>query len=259
MTATRKCVGILQARVSSTRLPGKVLMDLVGRPMLMRQIERIRRARRLDALVLATSTDPSDDALADLAENGGIDLYRGSLSDVLARYVGAAREAGADIVVRLTGDCPLADPDVIDALVARHVAVGADVTTNTVEATFPDGLDAEVVEFSALAAAAAEAQLKFEREHVTQFFYRRPERFKIEHLKQAQDLSALRWTVDNPSDFEFVATVYGVLYETNPSFTTRDVLALLAARPEIGRLNQGIMRNEGLALSIAREPGFGAN
>jgi spore coat polysaccharide biosynthesis protein SpsF len=253
MTSLAKCFGILQARVSSSRLPGKVLADIVGKPMVLRQIERIARARRLAGIVLATSTDPSDDPLADAVSAAGVALYRGSLEDVLGRFVGAARSVGAETVVRLTGDCPLADPELIDAIVERHCQTGADITTNSVEATFPDGLDAEVVGFEQLAAAEREATLTLEREHVTQFFYRRSSRFRIEHYKQSPDLSDMRWTVDRPSDLLFARTVYEALYPGHPAFGTRDVLALLAERPEIGRLNAGIVRNEGLAKSAAQK------
>jgi spore coat polysaccharide biosynthesis protein SpsF len=219
----------------------------LGKPMIIRQIERLSRSRSLAEIVLATSSDPSDDLLANVVAAAGFRVYRGSLEDVLARYVGAGRSVGAETVVRLTGDCPLADPDLVDAIVERHFEKDADVTSNSVEATFPDGLDVEVVRFEALVAAEREARLPVEREHVTQFFYHRPERFRIEHFKQEHDHSGMRWTVDHPADYIFVKSVYEALYPKNPNFGTSDILTLLAARPELGSVNATLLRNEALA------------
>lgn len=248
-----KVLGVLQARVSSSRLPGKVLRPLFGQPMIARQVERIRRARALDALVLATSTDPSDDALAAWAAGAGVPLYRGALDDVLDRFVSAARPFSPAHVVRLTGDCPLADPAVIDAVVAHHLASGADYTSNTIAPTWPDGLDVEVMTMAALEAAALEATALFQREHVTQFIVRQPQRFRLENLRADNDLSALRWTVDEPADFELVEAVYAALYPANPAFGTADILAFLQHNPQWITHNTQHGRNEGLAKSIARE------
>lgn len=246
-------IGILQARVSSTRLPGKVLRPLLGEPMIARQVERLRRARMLEALVLATSTDPSDDALARWADAAGVPVYRGSLDDVLDRFVCAARPYAPLHVVRLTGDCPLADPAVIDLVVARHLESGADYTSNTIEPTWPDGLDVEAMTMAALEAAAREATARFQREHVTQFILRQPERFRLENVRAEHDLSGLRWTVDEPADFELVETIYAALYPSNPAFGTADILAFLQHNPQWMTYNTRHARNEGLARSLARE------
>lgn len=246
-------LGVLQARVSSSRLPGKVLRPLLGQPMIARQIERLHRARTLDALVLATSTDPSDDALARWAEDAGVPVYRGSLDDVLDRFVSAARPYAPRHVARLTGDCPLADPAVIDAVVARHLQSGADYTSNTIEPTWPDGLDVEVMTMAALETAAREAAAQFQREHVTQFIVRQPGRFRLENVRGDNDLSALRWTVDEPADFELVEAIYAALYPSNPAFGTADILAFLQHNPQWMTHNTRHARNEGLARSIARE------
>jgi spore coat polysaccharide biosynthesis protein SpsF len=227
---------ILQARTSSTRLPGKVLRDLVGAPMLERQIERVLRAKSLGRLVVATSTDPSDDAVAGLCDRLGVACHRGPLDDVLARFAGALKAYGpTDHVVRLTGDCPLADPDVIDATVARHIETGADYTSNTLVLTVPKGQDVEVMKAEHLAAAAREATDPYEREHVTPFLYRHPERFKLANLERHPPLPDLRWTVDTPEDFAFVERVYRSLYPANPAFTSADILQLTAADPPRGR------------------------
>lgn len=245
-------VGVLQARCTSRRLPGKVLADLVGRPMILRQVERLARARRLDRLVVATTTDPTDDELAALCEREGLACHRGSLDDVLDRVLQAA--VGAEHVVRLTADCPLADPDVVDRVIAAHLEGGFDHTSNALRRTFPDGLDVEVVRHAALATAAQEATLPSQREHVTPFLYDHPERFAIGHVVDAVDRSALRWTVDEPVDLEFVRSVYAELHPADPAFTTEDVLALLARRPELGRANAHIPTNEGYDRSLAADP-----
>lgn len=229
-------LAILQARMSSRRLPGKVLMPILGRPMIGRQLDRLRRSRRIDKLVVATSTDAGDDVVADFAKSEGCAFYRGSLDDVLGRFAGAMEAGGpADHVVRLTGDCPLADWQIIDAAIELKLETNADIAGNAVFRTFPDGLDVEVLSASALRAAAAEATDPFEREHVTQFIYRRPTRFRIAHLAQPDDLNELRWTVDTPDDFTFATTVYEALLPMKPYFIQSDVLKLLEERPELVR------------------------
>jgi spore coat polysaccharide biosynthesis protein SpsF len=247
-------LGILQARVSSARLPGKVLRPLLGKAMIARQLERLRRARRMDRLVLATSAEPSDDALASLCADEGIDCFRGSLDDVLDRFYRAAQPHHPDAIVRLTGDCPLADPTLIDQLVSFFLDGSYDYASNCLEPTFPDGLDAEILRMSCLERAWAQATLPSEREHVTAFIHQRPDAFRLGSLTGARDLSALRWTVDEPADFELVTTIYEALYPGNPEFTTDDVLALLARRSELVSLNAGIARNEGYRLSLRRDP-----
>jgi spore coat polysaccharide biosynthesis protein SpsF len=224
--------------MSSTRLPGKVMADLVGAPMIGRQIERLRRARRIDRVVLATSVDASDDPLAAHVAGLGVGVHRGSLDDVLGRYVGALQAFGpADHVVRLTGDCPLADPEVIDATLALHLEQGTDYAANTpAHRTFPKGLDVEVVRAERLLQAGRESSDPYEREHVTPFFYRHPERFPQAFFSQAAEEGELRWTVDRPDDLEFVRAVYEALYPTKPDFTSDDVRAFLRGRPDLATL-----------------------
>lgn len=246
-------LAILQARVSSSRLPGKVLKPLLGQPMILRQIQRIQRAHLIDRLVLATSVDPSDDPLAELVQCHDIPVHRGPLDDVLARFMGAAQPHRPDWVVRLTGDCPLTDPEVIDQVIEETLAAGADYGSNTMAPTYPDGLDVEVVRYGVLATIAEEPRTTAEREHVTLAIHRRPERFKLHSITRSPDLSHFRWTVDNPEDFELVQRVYESLYPANPDFTTADVLALLACHPEWLDLNAGLIRNEGLAKALKQE------
>lgn len=218
---------ILQARMTSTRLPGKVLRPLLGEPMMARQIERLRRSRRLGDLCVATSTDASDAVVAAAAAQLGCLTHRGPLADVLARYAGALQAHGpADHVVRVTADCPLTDWRVVDQVIDLHLSSGADYTSNTVERTYPKGLDVEIVKAPLLLEAAAEGHDPYEREHVTPFFYRRPERFRLAQLTQAVDQNLWRWTVDTPADFAFTASVYEALYRDKPDFLSEDIAAL---------------------------------
>lgn len=246
-------LAILQARVSSSRLPGKVLRPILGEPMLFRQIERIRRARLIERLVVATSVDASDDPLAEMCRERGIDCFRGSLADVLDRFFRAAGRYAPEHVVRLTGDCPLADPAVIDATIGLHLSGGYDYTSNALEPTFPDGLDVEVMRFACLEQAWREATLPSQREHVTPFLYRHPERFRLGVLKNGTDLSGLRWTVDEPADFEFVTRVYEALYPADQAFTSDDILGLLQKHRDYQEINRSIGRNEGYRLSLAKD------
>jgi spore coat polysaccharide biosynthesis protein SpsF len=224
--------------MSSSRLPGKVLADLAGAPMILRQIERLNRARRLGTIVVATSDQASDDVLATCLEAAGVAVFRGPLDDVLARFIGAMDAFGATgTVVRLTADCPLADPVVIDETLALHAASGADYTSNTPpRRSFPKGLDVEVFEAEALRIAAGETTDPYDREHVTPFLYRRPDRFRIAGLEQAPDEGEVRWTVDRPDDLDFVRAVYADLYAANPAFTSDDVRAFVRGRPDLVRL-----------------------
>jgi spore coat polysaccharide biosynthesis protein SpsF len=245
-----KILGVLQARFSSSRLPGKVLSPLAGQPMLLRQIQRVRRANLLHEIVVATSTLAEDDPIADLCDANRIACFRGSLSNVLDRVTQTARAHSADWVVRLTGDCPLIDPDVIDAVIAQAVGNPCDYASNAICPTFPDGLDVEVLTMEALETAWREATLLSEREHVTPFIHKQPSRFRILHYKHDKDLSTMRWTVDEPEDMEFVRAIFDRLHTQNPDFGMSDVLDLLAREPHLSLLNGRFSRNEGYAKSL---------
>ena len=203
--------------------------------MIGRQIERLARARRIDRLVVATSVEPGDDPLAAYVEGLGLGVHRGSLPDVLGRFAGALEVFGpADHVVRLTADCPLIDPEVVDRLVETHLHSGADYTTNAgVGRSFPVGLDCEIVRAPVLLEAAREAADPYEREHVTPFIHRRPERYRLARLHSPLDEGRVRWTVDRPDDFDFVQEVYAALHPGNPAFTSDQVRAFVRSRPEL--------------------------
>ncbi len=227
-------LAILQARLSSTRLPGKVLLPLAGAPMLLRQIERVARARRIDHIVVATSVEPSDDRLAETVEAAGLAVHRGPLADVLARFVGALEAWPADHVVRLTGDCPLIDPGVIDKTIDLHLAEAADYTHNRYDPSgYPKGQDVEVISADALRRSAREDHSPEAREHVTWAVRNAPSRYRIARLDPPVDEGEVRWTVDTPDDYEFVRQVYDGLYLANAAFSSDDVRALVRARPEL--------------------------
>ena len=224
-------LAILQARLSSTRLPGKVLRPILGVPMLGRQIERLRRAKRLSRLVVATSTGADDDAIATYCETLGVDCFRGPLDDVLARFLGAIAAFGpAETFVRLTADCPLTDPDLIDQVIESHRETGAQYSYVHQRWSFPKGLDVEVCQTAVLREIDGEAKGS-DREHVTAFIYARPERFTLNAINRDPPLR-YRWTVDTPEDFAFVTAVYEGLFPANPSFGTDDILAWQARHPE---------------------------
>lgn len=228
-------LAVVQARLSSSRLPGKVLRPLLGEPMILRQIERVRRSQRIDELVVATSIDRSDDELADFLERHGVVVRRGSLHDVLSRFILVDKEFSPNTLVRLTGDNPLADPEVIDAVISAHMASDADYTSNSLTRTFPYGLDVECVCPDALRMLASWDTSPYEREHVTQGLYGRKGAFRTKNVTQESDVSSLRWSVDYPEDFIFVEKVYLELHADNPDFRQRDILDLIQRQPELRR------------------------
>jgi spore coat polysaccharide biosynthesis protein SpsF len=246
MSPAPTVLAILQARTTSSRLPGKVLKPILGVPMLARQIERVRRSLEIDHLVIATSDQSSDDSVRELCDKQAVTCFRGSLNDVLDRFYQAAKPYAPQYVVRLTGDCPLADPELIDEAIRMCRNGGFDYVTNALNDGYPHGLDVEVLRFECLQQAQQEAPLPYQREHVTPFINRQPERFNIGHLRSATDLSKLRLTVDEPADFELITLIYEALYPLNPGFRTADVLALLDAHPDWKSINAHCKRVDGV-------------
>lgn len=234
-------VVIVQARMTSTRLPGKTLMDLAGKPMLARQLERLERCRAADAIVVACTERKEDDPIAALAKAEGVACFRGSEDDVLSRYAGAAREAKADVIGRVTADCPLIDPEVVDRVLSA--VDGVDYASNVLKRTYPRGLDAEALTREALERIDELARSKPAREHVTYFLLKeKPELFKTRSVEDDEDNSDLRWTVDTADDLKMVRTVYDGLGGTFASY--RDTLAYVRAHPEIAKLNAGVAQKE---------------
>ena len=228
-------LAILQARMTSTRLPGKVMLPLAGAPMIQRQIERVQEAANIDELIVATSDQASDDPLAAFLEGRSVAVYRGPLEDVQQRFVGAAAEFPAAAIVRLTADCPLADAGVIDDTIDLFLDAGADYVSNTPpRRTFPKGLDIEVFTAAALRRAAV-APTPEAREHVTWDMCRQPDRYVQAFHSQDADEGEVRWTVDRPDDYEFVSAVYDGLHRRNPQFGSDDIRAFVRARPKLAR------------------------
>ena len=222
-------------------------------------IERLSRTKTLNKLVVATGNDTEDDAIKALCDEIGIDCFRGSPDDVLDRCYRCAQAYEPAHIARLTGDCPLADPDIIDRVVRLHIEGNYDYTSNILPPTWPDGMDVEVMRFACLAEAHAEAELPSEREHVTPFIRNRPERYRLGNLNNDIDLSAHRLTVDEPEDFEKIRRIYETLYLQNPNFSINDVLAFLDDNNKLSELNAHIERNEGMSRSERKDRGLDRN
>ena len=240
-----RTVAIIQARTGSTRLPAKVLKHLAGKTVLEHVIVRVRAAAFVDEVIIATTTSPTDDPIVALAEACGVRWSRGSESDVLSRYFYAAQEAKADVVVRITSDCPLLDPALLDDLIGRFLDAiqegrGVDYLSNTLERTFPRGLDAEIFSFEALEKAHREAKRPHEREHVTPYVHQQPDLFTLVGVRNEVDLSHHRWTLDTSEDFAFIQAVYKALHREDALFTTQQILKLLDERPALPKINAHI-------------------
>jgi spore coat polysaccharide biosynthesis protein SpsF len=234
-----KIVGIIQARMGSTRLPGKVLLPLAGEPMLARCVHRLLHARTLDQVVVATTMGPEDDAIVDLCRARGWPWFRGECDDVLDRYYHAAREFGAGVVVRVTSDCPLLEPSVVDRVVCA--LADADLASNVIPRhTWPRGLDAEAVRMDALERAWREDRNPATREHVTLFIKRHCGCFRLVGVNHDEDLAELRWTVDTPEDYAFAARVYE--HFGHDRFSWSEVLTLVRMHPEIAELNRHVLQ-----------------
>lgn len=247
-----KVVAIVQARMGSTRLPGKVLLPLAGKPVLEHVVTRLRRCHTFKTVVLATSTDPSDDPIVRWCHQNDVSYYRGSLNDVLDRYYQAATAYQADAIVRITADCPAIDPHVVDEVVVGFLA--GDYDAFSLAGEFPDGLDCQVFSYAAIARAWREATLPSEREHVGPYIEKtHPELFKTGGMIIFHNQGHHRWTLDEPRDYLFLQQVFERLFKESHVFTSEDVLRLLASEPELMRLNSGIIRNEGYIKSLYNE------
>ncbi len=243
-----RIVAIIQARMNSSRLPGKVLLDLAGKPMLSRVVERVRRARTLCAVGVATTTDPSDDAVEVFCREQGFAVYRGSQFDVLDRYYQAALRFQAEVVVRITADCPVMDPVLVDETVEAFLSGGVDFAATRLpppwHRTYPIGLDIEVCSFAGLEKAWKEATLPFEREHVMPYFYDQDGRFKLLVLNHDPDYGDRRWTVDTADDLQLLKQVFEH-FGGRDDFTWQQVLKLMQEHPEMERINAGVQHKSG--------------
>lgn len=239
----KNVVAIIQARNGSTRLPGKVFKYLLGKPLIYHICNRLRGSREINNIVIATTNLDIDNQLEDWAHQNGIICFRGSEDDVLSRYYFAATEARADIIVRITGDDPFKDCALIDKVIDLLIKEELDFACNNFPPTFPEGLDVEVFTYSALTKAFQNSSDAFEKEHVTQYFYRNPNLFKIKNHSYVGDVSYLRLTVDTINDFKLAEEIYNRLYINNEYFGFDKILNLFKSEPDLFKLNQNESRS----------------
>ncbi len=231
---------IVQARMTSSRLPGKILLSVLDKSLLEYQIERLRRVKLASNIVIATTTNTTDQPIIELCERLDVAYFRGSESDVLSRYYQAAQAYKADTVIRITSDCPLIDPEIIDKVITAYTNNKADYVSNVFRRSYPRGMDTEVFSWSALQKAYSEAKNDYEREHVTPFIYENPNLFKLGQVENELDYSQHRWTVDTIEDFTLVKNIIEVLYPGRPYFTMQDVLDVFEIHPEWMEINAAI-------------------
>ena len=238
-------VAVIQARMGSTRLPGKVLQDLGGETVLARTLRRVSRSALLDEVVIATTAEPADEQVVEEGNRLGAPVFRGSEHDVLDRYYRAAAARGADVVVRVTSDCPLIEPEVVDKVIAAFSSGDFDYASNSLQRTYPRGLDVEVMTFDALARAWRKAEAAYQRTHVTPYLYQNPDSFRLLSVTAGEglDFSHYRWTVDTPQDLELVRRLYAGLGNRG-DFHWTEVLELLRRSPELSEINREVRQKE---------------
>jgi len=230
---------IVQARMTSTRLPGKVMKVVCGKPLLEHLIDRLKRVKYADRIVIATTVNDTDNQIVNLCKKLDTLYYRGSEEDVLGRYYEAAVEYGGEVIIRITSDCPVIDPEVVDYLInffANNIEK-YDYVSNTLERSYPKGMDAEITSFDTLKEAHFNAYDPFDREHVTPFIKMRPQQFRLYNILYKADMSRYRWTVDTPADLELITKIYDALYYKNPLFSLNDILDLMTRNPEWEAIN----------------------
>lgn len=256
-----KIFAIIQARMASTRLPGKILMELLpGKNVLECMLERVSRSKFINKIVVATTNNPKDKKLVDFLKSIRQEYFVGSENDVLDRYYHAAKKnvsSEKDILVRLTSDCPVIDPEIIDAVIESYFDNNCDFASNTLfPYTFPDGMDTEVVSFKNLEKAWREAVLPSHREHVTFYFWQNPKLFRIFYYKSPKDRSSYRLTLDYPEDYQLLKNIYQNLYGAKKDFNLEDIIKYLDANPKIKNLNATIARNAGWRTSFKQDKKF---
>jgi len=246
VTLSEKVLAVIQARVSSTRLSGKVLKNLNEKPLILHIVERLKRASTIDEIIVATSTHPSDDTLVDVLKANDCSYFRGSLEDVLSRYVGAISFSKASTIIRVTADCPLVMPTLVDEMVGKFQSLDSDYLSNTILPTFPDGLDLEIFTREALLRLNAMELTSQEREHVTLGMRNRSDEFLLSNYNFIRDLSGLRWTVDYPEDLRFIREVYSHFKGRESTFGFEEILELLSTGLVKATSISSTRRNEAL-------------
>ena len=238
----RKIAAIIQARITSTRLPGKVLMDIEGKPMLWHVINRLKFSEKLDNIILAIPDTKESDVLEKFVKENNIKYFRGSKEDVLSRYYETAKKFKIDVIVRITSDCPLIDPKIVDLVIQKHLDSETDYTSNTLERTFPRGLDVEVFNFKVLEKTQKEARKNYQREHVTPYIYEHPEIFELQHIEAKGKLRRpdLRLTVDTKEDLQLIKEIYRRLYKPKKIFYGEKIIDLLKKHQQLTLINKNI-------------------
>lgn len=237
-------VAIVQARTGSTRFPNKVFSNLSGYPLIWHVFNRLKLSKYITKFILATTTNPNDDSLEKWAIDNGISVFRGSENNVLSRFYYAGIEAKADIVVRITADDPFKDYTIIDCVIEMLLNGKFDFAYNNNPPSFPEGLDTEVFTMEALKTAFQNSDSDFEKEHVTQYFYRNKEQFSQQNFENDSNISYLRWTIDTELDFQMVSEVYNNLFKESEIFLTQDILNYLDKNPNLSSLNLNVKRSE---------------
>lgn len=247
---------MIQARMGSSRLPGKVMKEVVGKPLLEHIIYRLSFCEKIDKIIVISSDEIENEPIKNLCDKINIDCFLGNENDVLDRYYRAAINFNLndnDSIVRITADCPLIDPKIVDEVIVKHLENNYDYTTNTLIRTYPDGLDCEVFTLTILRDMWDKAKLKSEREHVTLFIKNNPDNYKLGNLEQNVDLSDLRWTVDEKEDFILIKNIYEALYDDEKIFLMEDILELLDNNPDLLKINDMYDTNEGLLKSLKND------
>lgn len=239
-----KVAAIVQARLGSTRLPGKIFKELSGKPMLWHVVNRLSHSKLIDEIIVATTILPEDDRVQEFCEMNNILFYRGSPEDVLSRYYETAKKFEIDIIIRITSDCPVIDPFVVDTLAEFFLEEKVDYVSNNIIRTFPRGLDSEIFSFYSLAKAYNEASQQYEREHVTSYIYNHPDLFTFKNFSNKTDYSFHRWTVDTQEDFLLIENIYNALYNEKKLFLFKDILELFEKNPDLIRINQNIQQKK---------------
>lgn len=234
---------IIQARCGSTRFPRKIFAEIDGIPLLWHVVNRLKDAETIDGIIVATTVNPEDDETEGWCRENGVRCFRGSSGDVLNRYYSASRAYPSEVIVRITADDPFKEPAVIDRVVRKVKDEGADLATNNFPPSFPEGLDCEAFTFAVLEKMEREAKDNFEREHVTQYVYRRPEQFRIANVSSGRPLSAYRWTIDNKEDYEMVKAIYAHREKRNGILKMDEILDILEKYPEIAKINAQVKRS----------------
>ena len=245
MSSMPRIFATIEARMTSSRLPGKVLMEAAGKPFLEHMVERLNRVSCLDGIVIATTNNSTDDKVAELAANLGVCCHRGSESDVLQRVLDAAIANRVDVIVETTGDCPLIDPSLVDDCIQEFLGSKVDYVSNILERTYPIGMDTQVFSTGLLADVAGRTVDPVDREHVSLFIYRHPEIYSLKNVSAIPELTRpqLRLTLDTPKDFELLRKIFETLYPKEPHFSLRDIIRFIDSDPALEKINADVQHN----------------